>query len=260
MIKRVLMVAAVFAAGSMGLVWADSAPAVGNDAGHMSTKEMGHVRIVTLKDRIKNQRQRIAKDLASKGLTADQATACDALLDNMVSQMKAERKADGPKKIMTKDNYDAYNTTLDDNSALIHEGKQYFYYYGPYADYGPDYSYYYDAYSDTAVPTPSVSAKEMANPRIFELKDRIKNQRARIAQGLSNNTLTADDAKNCGATLDSVAEQMKADYKADGSMEMTKDQYTAFNTSLDSNSITLHEAKQYFYYYNEPNYGQYYWD
>lgn len=260
MLKRALLVASIFVAGSMGLVWADAAPATGNDAGHMSAKEMGYVRIVTLKDRIKNQRQRIAQDLAANNLTADQAASCSALLDNMVSQMKAERQANGPTKIMTRDNYDAYNTTLDDNSALIHEGKQYFYYYGPTVDYGPDYSYSYDAYPDTAVPTPSVSAKEMANPRIFELKDRIKNQRARIAQGLNDNTLTANEAKDCSATLDSVANQMKADYKTNGSMKMTKDQYTVFNASLDSNSITLHEAKQYFYYYNEPNYGQYYWD
>jgi len=259
MIKKALLVAAFFSAGCLGFAGADTAP-VATATSHMSTKQMGHARIVTLKDRIKNQRLRIAQGLKGNTLTADQATACGGVLDTVVSQMKAERQANGPKKIMTRDNYDAYNTTLDNNSAFIHEGKQYFYYYGPYVDEGPDYSYSYDAYSDTGVPTPSVPAKQMANPRIFVLKERIQNQRARITQGLNAKTLTADQAKDCGMILDSVAKQMKADYKASGSMEITKDQYDGFNTSLDTNSIIIHEAKQYFYFYNEPNYGQYYWD
>lgn len=258
MFKKALLVAAVFAVVSTGAVRAqDPVPTV-NTNGRTYTKEMGFVRIVTLKDRIKNQRLRIALDLNANILTADQAAGCDAILDSMAAQMKAEREANGPKLIMTRDNYDAYNTTLDGNSALIHEEKQYFYYYGPYVDQGPDYSYSDAPYPNSGAPTPSVSAEERATPRIFELKDRIKSQRARIAQGLTDNTLTADQAAACGIILDAVANQMKADYQANGAAEMTKDQYTAFNTSLDANSTVIHEAKRYFYYYNGPHYGQYY--
>ena len=174
--------------------------------------------------------------------------------------MKAEHKANGSKKIMKKEQYEAYNSTLDKNSALINEEKQYFYYYGPYADYGPNYNYYYDAYSVSGVPTPSVSAAEEAHPMIFELKKRITSQRERIDEGLTNNTLTKDEAKGDREVLKSVEKQMKADYKANGSKTMTRAQYDSYNISLDANSIVLREQKHSFYYYG-PYYNQYsYWD
>ncbi|HXL72388.1 MAG TPA: hypothetical protein VN963_02075 [bacterium] len=262
MMKRTLLLAAVFAVGSMGFVSAqDAVPAASTDS-RSYTKEMGYVRIVTLDDRIKNQRLRIAKGLTSGTLTADQAAACGAILDSMDNQMKAEYAANGPRKIMTRDNYDAYNTTLDANSSVIHEQKQYFYYYGPYADQGPDYDYYYDAYAAAGAPTPSVSDLAKANPRMFELKDRLAGQRARIQGDLDAKTLTEDQAKNCNGVLDSVEDQIKTDFTANGSHKLTRDQYAGLNAMLDANSTLIQESRQYYYYYNnpkfDPNYDQTY--
>jgi hypothetical protein len=257
MLKKALLIGAVFAAGSMGLVSAQDATPV---VKHMSEKKPAHPRIVQLKDRIKNQIARIKQGLNAETLSVADANACRAVLNTVQSKMKDECKANGSKKIMSKDTYDAYNTSLDANSAAIHEDKQYFYYYGPYVDYGPNYDYYYDSYPVVGAPTPSVSTMEETHPRIYELKERIKNQRERIQQGLTNNTLNSDQAKDCGTALKSVEDQMTADFKTNGSDKLTKDQFTAFNTSLDSNSTLIQESKQYFYYYDDPNYVQYYWN
>src|SRR5665213_106543 len=264
MMKKALLIAAVFTAGSTGFVRAqDPVPTV-NTHGRTYTKEMGYVRIVTLKDRIKNQRLRIAQGLTAGTLTGDQAAVGGGILDSMVKQMKEEREANGPRKIMTRDNYDAYNTALDANSSIIHEQKQFFYYYGPYADQGPDYAYYYDAYPAPGAPTPAVSGPAKAHPRMFELKDRLEGQRARIQQDLDANTLTGDQAKNCDGVLDSVGNQIKSDFTANGSHQLTRDQYTGLNAMLDANSTLIQESKQYYYYYNnskyDPNYDQTYTD
>src|SRR5665213_445627 len=257
MFKKALLISAVFVAGSMGFVSAQNATPV---VKHVSAKKTAHLRIVQLKDRIKNQIARIKEGLDAGTLTAADADACRAVLNSVQSKMKDERKADGSNKTMSKEAYAAYNTSLDANSAAIKEDKQYFYYYGPYVDYGPNYDYYYDSYPVAGAPTPSVSAMEETQPRIYELKERIKNQRERIQQGLTNNTLTNDQAKNCGTALKSVENQMTADFKTNGSDKLTLDQFTAFNTSLDSNSAFIQENKQYFYYYDDPNYVQYYWN
>lgn len=252
MIKKALLVVSVFAMGSMGLVWAqDGAP----PSGRMSNKEVGHVRIVTLKDRIQSQRQRIAEGLANKTLTEDQAGTCSVILDSIETQMKAEREANGPKKIMTSDNYDGYNTRLDTNSSIIHEQKQFFYYYGPYADSGPNYNYYTNDYPTAGVPVPAVAAMEKDTPRIFELRERIKSQRARIKADLNASILTNDEARDCGVILDSVQNQMKADFDTNSSHQLTREQYTSLNKSLDANSTLIQESKHYFYYYDDLTYN-----
>src|SRR5665213_159621 len=257
MVKKALLIVSLFAAGSMGLASAQDATPV---VKHVSEKKSAHLRIVQLRDRINNQSARIKQGLNDRTLAVADADACRAVLNTVQSEMKAEHEANGSKKIMSKDSYDAYNTSLDANSAAIHEDKQYFYYYGPYVDYGPTYDYYYDSYPVVGAPTPSVSGMEETHPRIYELKERIKNQRERIQQGLTNNTLTGDQAKNCGMDLKSIEDQMTADFKTNGSNKLTKDQFTAFNASLDSNSTFIQENKQYFYYYDDPSYVQYYWN
>jgi hypothetical protein len=251
MMKKALLMAAFVAAGSTGFISAQTAAPTVNTNGRTHTKEMGFVRIVTLKDRIKNQRLRIAQGLTNSTLTGDQAAACSTILDNMENQMKAERAANGAHKIMTRDNYDAYNATLDTNSSIIHEQKQYFYYYGPYADQGPNYDYYYDAYAVAGAPTPSVSE---STPRMFELRDRLAGQRARITRDLAANTLTSDQAKTCDGVLDSVSDQMKTDFTANGSHHLTMDQYVGLNAMLDANSALIQENRQYYYYYKNPKY------
>jgi len=257
MLKKALLIGAVLAAGSMGFASAQDATPV---VKHMSEKKPAHLRIVQLKDRIKNQMARIKQGLNDGTLAAADADACRAVLNSVQSKMKDEHTADGSKKTMSKETYDAYNTSLDANSAAIKEDKQYFYYYGPYVDYGPEYDYYYDSYPVAGAPTPSVTGMEETHPRIYELKERIKNQRERIQTGLTNNTLTSDQAKNCGMALKSAEDQMTADFKTNGSDKLTKDQFTALNASLDSNSTFIQENKQYFYYYDDPSYVQYYWN
>ncbi len=253
--KLVLLAVVLFVASSMDLVFAQT-----TGTNSKSVKKEAHRRIVKLKDRIGNQRERIDQGLEANTLTADQAQASRDVLDKVVKQMKDERAANGSKKVMKKEQYDAYNTLLDANSNGINEEKQYFYYYGPYVDYGADYSYYYDPYTVEGAPTPSMTALEETHPRIFELKERIQGQRERIDKELTANTLTEDQAKGCRDVLASVENQIKMDYKANGSMKMTKEQYLAYNATLDVNSSIIHEGKQYYYYYG-PYYDQYqYWD
>jgi hypothetical protein len=259
MLKKVLLFVALLAAGGMGFASAQETKPVAK-AHHKAMEKTAHLRIVKLKDRIQNQRVRIALGLKNNTLTADQAASCGTVLTTIQDQMKKEREANGSKKTMSQDQYAAYNTSLDANSSLIKEEKQYFYYYGPYADNGPTYDYYYDEYPVSGSPTPSVSALEKSTPMIFELKQRIADQRTRIDSGLADNQLTPDQASACRVVLKSVESQMKADYKANNSKKMTRDQYTAYNASLDANSSFIHEEKQYYYYY-DPYYDQYsYWD
>jgi len=101
-----------------------------------------------------------------------------------------------------------------------------------------------EATSVSRAPTPSVSAKEAAHPRIHEVVTRIKNQRSRIDDGLKDKTLTEDQAKACLDVLKSAMTQMKADYKTNGSKNLTEDQTEMLNKLLDVNSSTLHEEKQ----------------
>jgi regulator of replication initiation timing len=258
--KKVLLVLALCAAGGAGFAFAQNTKPAGTVAKQAAVKKVARSRIIKLNDRIKNQRERIDQGLTENTLTMAQAKACRDVLSSVDDKMKAEHKANGTKKTMKKEQYDAYNSSLDANSQCINEDKQYFYYYGPYADYGPYYNYYYDAYPGSGAPVTDVSALEKAHPRIFELNARIKSQQDRIDQGVKENTLTQDQATSCREVLNTVEKQMKSDYKANGSkksMILTKDQYTAFNTSLDANSAFIHEQKQYFYYYG-PYSNRYY--
>lgn len=246
--------------GATGLVVAQE-PSV-------TSMEENHPMIFELGNRIQNQRIRIALGLDNNTLRADQAASCTKVVDSVESQLKADYKANGSQKAMKlkRDQYFALNASLDSNSSVIHEEKQNFYSYDPYFDgYGGYYDYYYGDYAGVATPAAfRVSSTEENHPMIFELRDRIANQRDRIDEGLFNNTLTGDQASACRKILKSVEKKMKADYKSNGSndkkMRLTKEQYLAFNTTLDSNSAVIHEEKQNFYYY-DPYYDSYwYWD
>jgi hypothetical protein len=259
MLKKALLIGAVLAAGSMGFVSAqDAALAV---AKPVAAKKLSYMRIVYLKDRIQYQRDRINQALTNRTLTAPQVETCRALLDSVENQMKAEHEANGGKKTMSKASYEGYNASLDRNSGFINEQKQYLYYYGPYADSGPNYNYYDDEYPAAGVPTPNIfSPPVKTSPRIFELKDRLKAQRARIQQYLSTNSLSSDQAKHCDAVLDSARDQMNMDFKTNGSPQLTKDQYAGINAMLDANSNVIQESRIYYYYYNDHNYIQNDWN
>jgi hypothetical protein len=252
MFKKALLIATIFAAGSTGLVRAqDVTPAVTKP---ISTKKLVHMRIIYLKDRIQNQRARIDQDLAAGILTAPQAETCRTLLDNVENQIKAERAANGGKKTISKESYESYNASLDRNSGFIKEQKQYFYSYGPLDDSG---DYYDDQYPKAQAPTPNIfSPSAKTGPRIFELKDRLKAQRARIQQYLTTNSLSSDQAKHCDAVLDAARDQMNVDFRTNGSHHLTKDQTAGINAMLDANSTVIQESRIYFYYYNDHNYIQ----
>lgn len=258
--KLALLAMTLVVAGATGSVCAlDAASTDGAASPGIVTKIESHFRIFKLKDRIKNQRERIDQGLTNNTLSSDQAQSLRGVVNSVAGKLKSEAQAHGAKKVMSKEQYDAYNTALDANSATISEEKQDFYYYGPYSDWGADYAYYYDPFADASAPTPSLPTKEVAHPRIFGLKERIQNQRARIDQGLKDGTLTQDQAKEGRALVHSVESKMKADYAANGSKNMTRDQYNLYNSTLDTNSSILHEQKHSYYYYS-PYYDQYtYW-
>jgi hypothetical protein len=259
--KALLLASALIVSGITGSAMAGETASAGTsaDPGIVARTE-SHYRIFKLQDRIENQRKRIDKGLTDNTLTADQAKAGRVVIDAVADALKAEAKAHGAKKIMSKEQYEAYNASLDSNSTTLSEERQFFYYYGPYSDWGADYNYFYDPYGKASAPTPSVSTMAMKNPRIFELKDRIKNQRARIDQGLNDASLTMGEAKASRDVLASLESRINTDYKSNGTKRMTRKQYDAYNADLDVNSTLLHEEKSYFYYYS-PYYDRFsYWD
>ena len=259
--KWFLLASAFIVSGVTVPLIAGDSPAGGGAANPgVVTKMESHYRIFKLKDRIENQRKRIDKGLADNTLTVDEAKTGRDVINSVADAIKADAKAHGAKKIMSKEQYDGYSASLDANSATIKEERQFYYYYGPYSDWGVDYSYYYDPFMSASAPAPSMTTMEMKHPRIFELKERIKNQRARIDQGLNDASLTKDEAKGSREVLTSLESRINADYKSNGSKNMTKKQYDAYNADLDANSTLLHEQKSYFYYYS-PYYDRYsYWD
>jgi hypothetical protein len=102
----------------------------------VSEVEKDHPMIFELRDRIQHQKDRIDQGVKDKTITVDQAANCREVLSSLEGKMKADYKANGPKKQMrlTKEQYAAFNIKLDTNSIVIHEGKLFFYYYGPYYD------------------------------------------------------------------------------------------------------------------------------
>jgi len=252
--KLVFLFVTLWAVGATGFLFAQE-PSV-------TAIQENHPMIFELKDRIKIQNERIDQGLNNNTLSVDQANFCRAVLESVEKQMKGDYKTHGPKKL-TREEYTALNNSLDGNSATIHEEKQYFYYYDPYwNNYSYDYYYYDDPYySEPGSPVTHVSAMEEKHPMIFELKDRIKNQRARIDRGLSEKTLSEVQAKDCRDVLKTAEKGIKSDCAANGlkkDMKLTRKEYAAFNTALDMNSSILNEKKQNFYYYNS-YYDQHYY-
>jgi exonuclease VII small subunit len=247
MFKKAFLIIAILAPGITGFVRAQDATSTA--AKPITTQKLAPMRFVYLKDRIKNQRLRIDKDLAAGILTAPQAETCRALLDNVEGQIKADREANSGRKTMAKESYESYNSTLDRNSGFIKEQKDYFYSYGPLDGTG---DYYDDQYPEAETPTPNIfSPPVKTGPGIFELKDRLKAQRARIHQYLATNALSNDQAKHCEAVLDAARYQMNVDFTANGSHQLTKNQSAGINAMLDANSTVIQESRIYYYYYND---------
>jgi hypothetical protein len=245
--KLALLFLTLWAVGAMGLVFAQEQL--------VTSMEEKHPMIFELKDRIQNQRERIAQGLLNNTLTSDQATACRSVLHSVENQMETDYQANGSQKSLelNREQYMALNTMLDSNSTRIHEMKQYFYYYDPYFD---NYNGV-KSYPDSA--TPVVPATQIDHPMIFEIQDRINHQRDRIDQGYGDREISEKQASVCNGVLGSIEKKLKDYDKAPGTTKrrsLTKEQYVALNTMLDKNSIVIHEKKQFFYYYG-PFYDQY---
>jgi hypothetical protein len=255
--KFALLLPLLWAVGGAGFVRAQNSMPFEKVTPDISAMEQNHPMIFELRDRIRNQRERIDEGVMEHTLAIEQAMESRAVLESVEKQMKSDYKTNGTEKTMKlkRDQYSALNGILDSNSKTIHEMKTYFYYYDPY------FEHYYA--EDPVFDAPQhliVSALEEDHPMIFELRDRIRNQRDRIDEGLTANTLSMTQASAGLEVLRSVENKMKTDYKANGSnntkMRLTQEQYVAFNTTLDANSIVLHEGKEFFYYYG-PYYNQY---
>jgi hypothetical protein len=121
-IKLFLLFVSVFLMGSTELALAQT-------AAPMAAHKVARARIFELKDRIKSQRERIVMGLQDGSLTPAQAQSCRDVLDVVAMQIHDEAKANGARKTMRHEKYEAYNTSLDVNSAFIHEQKQNYYYY-----------------------------------------------------------------------------------------------------------------------------------
>ncbi len=253
--RSALVGAALWVTGMVGGAWAQETLVTEKITPDVSTMEENHPMIFELRDRIQNQRDRINRGVDDNTITMEVATTFRGVLESVEKQMKIDYKSNGSEKLMklTRDQFITLNTLLDSNSKTIHEMKQTFYYYDPY------FNHYYDDLTVSDASSDRVPALEESHPMIFELRDRIRNQRDRIDEGLKAKTLSEDQAASCREVLQSVEKKMGNDYKSNGQakrMKLTREQYLACNTTLDTNSIAIHEGKQFFYFYG-PYYNQY---
>jgi hypothetical protein len=105
-----------------------------------------------------------------------------------------------------------------------------------------------DATPTAGSPAPSgTPSMRVRNPKVKEIIDRIKLQRDRIAVGVKNGKLTADEATTLNEKLKSIGEEMRSDFKANkaaGQKGLTDDQIAQVNSELDANSTAIHDDKQ----------------
>ncbi len=121
MTSKFMLIVSIFMAGMTSLVSAQTVP--------VAAHKVARARIFELKDRIKSQRERITLGLQDHSLTEEQAQSCRDVLNMVEKQINEEAKANGTRKTMRHEKYEAYNASLDVNSAFIHEQKDTYYYY-----------------------------------------------------------------------------------------------------------------------------------
>ncbi len=85
------------------------------------------------------------------------------------------------------------------------------------------------------------------NPQVREISDRIKLQQDRIAAGVKNGKITADEATALNEKLKSIREELRADFKQNkesGQKGLTDQQVQQLKQELDANSSAIHDLKQ----------------
>jgi hypothetical protein len=113
MMKKILMAAVILFAGNMG--WAQA-----QNAAHSTPR-------YDIRDRIQYQKDRVQEGLTDHTITPAHARYCLATLEVVENHLNNAKVASV--NAMTQKEYNAYNHTLDANSAYIHESKQAFYYH-----------------------------------------------------------------------------------------------------------------------------------
>lgn len=89
-------------------------------------------------------------------------------------------------------------------------------------------------------PTGGQFAKK--HPRRNQVNKRVKNQRARINQGVKNGSLTPQQAQQLKANDRAIKQQEHADVKANGGY-ITKDQQKQLNQEENANSQLIRDEK-----------------
>jgi hypothetical protein len=89
-------------------------------------------------------------------------------------------------------------------------------------------------------PTGGKFAKK--HPRRNEVNKRVKNQRARINQGVKNGTLTTQQAQQLKANDNAIKAQEHADVKANGGY-LTKPEQKQINQEENANSKLIYDEK-----------------
>jgi hypothetical protein len=102
-------------------------------------------------------------------------------------------------------------------------------------------SFGYNSYADNpGNPVGGQFAKK--HPRRNQVNKRVRNQRARINQGLKNGTLTQQQAAQLRANDNAIKAQEHADVKANGGY-LTKGEQKQLNQELNANSKLIYDEK-----------------
>jgi hypothetical protein len=101
------------------------------------------------------------------------------------------------------------------------------------------------AQDSTPQPGPASTSGVMAgvDPRVTEVNNRLLEQVARIKAGVKSGTLTRETAKPLGQQVKAIRAQEKAFFTQNGKRELTDDQLTQLNQSLNDNSKAIFAAK-----------------
>jgi hypothetical protein len=232
MFKILSLAITAFILGGAGAGWAqESLAALWSVMPQVSAEEEAYPVIFELRDRIQIQQNQINEDFLNHSLSEAKWSKGLYFLKSVEAGIN-KAVAGGTKK-MSVEQYNAFNHRLDQNAAVILENKEYFDAHGSYAG-----DFYYVQPADPS-PGPQASAREKAHPAVYELDARIRNQRYRMTQALGRHTLSLEEADRCERVLNSVENQMNADYNAGGFEKMSAAQYDACNQQLDDNSAAI---------------------
>ena len=97
--------------------------------------------------------------------------------------------------------------------------------------------------SASAQETTQAAMNEAGHPRMVQLRDQIKRQRERIAQGLVRHKIDADQAKNRLRVLTTVENQIN-NIAASTNESMPEEGYEAYNSYLDVNASLIDSETQ----------------